>query len=97
MRGAAETEIAFLREQLVQQTTAADRQAATHTAGLAAAVQEARNAAVHFAGNPLRMTLAQLTDNALRTELKRLKDQFNNGADFPERTDDLQGGRPIAA
>ena len=60
-------------------------------------LEEARNAAVHFAGNPLRMTLAQLTDNALRTELKRLKDQVNNGADFPERTDDLQGGRPIAA
>lgn len=59
-------------------------------------LEEARNAAVHFAGNPLRMTLAQLTDNALRTELKGSRINSTT-ADFPERTDDLQGGRPIAA
>ncbi len=60
-------------------------------------LDQARNAAVHLAGFPARMTLAKLADNALRAELKRLKDQYNNGQDFPPRDADLQGGRPIAA
>jgi hypothetical protein len=60
-------------------------------------LEQARNAAVHLAGFPARMTLAKLADSALRAELQRLKDQFNNGQDFPPRDADLQGGRPIAA
>jgi hypothetical protein len=60
-------------------------------------LEEARNAAVHLAGNPLRMTLAKLADAALRAELDRLKREFNDGKDFPQREDDLRGGRPIAA
>ena len=60
-------------------------------------LEEARNAAVHFAGNPLRLTLAKLADAALRAELERLKREFNDGKDFPQREEDLRGGRPIAA
>ena len=60
-------------------------------------LDQARNAAVHLAGFPARLTLAKLADRALRAELQRLKDQFNNGQDFPPREADLQGGRPIAA
>ncbi len=60
-------------------------------------LDQARNAAVHLAGFPARLTLAKLAENALRAELQRLKDQFNNGQDFPPRDADLQGGRPIAA
>lgn len=60
-------------------------------------LEEARNAAVHLAGNPLRMTLAKLADSALRAELDRLKQEHNDGQDFPQRDDDLRGGRPIAA
>ena len=60
-------------------------------------LDQARNAAVHLAGFPARMTLAKLADSALRAELKRLKEQYNNGQDFPPRDADLQGGRPIAA
>ena len=60
-------------------------------------LDQARNAAVHLAGFPARMTLAKLAENGLRAELQRLKDQFNNGQDFPPRDADLQGGRPIAA
>lgn len=60
-------------------------------------LDEARNAAVHLAGNPARLTLTKLADNALRAELKRLKDEYNQGQDFPPRDADLQGGRPIAA
>jgi hypothetical protein len=60
-------------------------------------IDQARNAAVHLAGFPARLTLAKLADSALRAELQRLKDQYNNGQDFPPRDADLQGGRPIAA
>ena len=60
-------------------------------------LNEARNAAVHLAGYPARLTLTKLAENALRTELQRLKDRYNEGQDFPDRTEDLRGGRPIAA
>jgi hypothetical protein len=60
-------------------------------------LNEARNAAVHLAGYPARMTLTKLANSALRNELARLKDRYNAGQDFPERGEDLQGGRPIAA
>jgi hypothetical protein len=57
----------------------------------------ARNAAVHLAGYPARMTLTKLAEEALRRELDRLKERYNGGQDFPDRTEDLRGGRPIAA
>ncbi len=60
-------------------------------------LEQARNAAVHLAGFPARMTLAKLAENALWAELERLKRQYNGGQDFPPRDADLQGGRPIAA
>ena len=60
-------------------------------------LNEARNAAVHLAGYPARLTLTKLAEDALRNELQRLKDRFNGGQDFPDRTEDLRGGRPIAA
>lgn len=60
-------------------------------------LNEARNAAVHLAGYPLRLTLTKLAEDALWAELRRLKDRYHGGADFPERGEDLRGGRPIAA
>lgn len=60
-------------------------------------LNEARNAAVYLAGYPARLTLTKLAENALRAELARLKVLYNGGADFPERGEDLKGGRPIAA
>src|SRR5688572_802732 len=60
-------------------------------------LDEARNAAVHLAGYPARLTLTKLAENALRAELDRLKVLYNNGHDFPRRDADLRGGRPIAA
>jgi hypothetical protein len=60
-------------------------------------LDEARNAAVHLAGYPARLTLSKLAEDALRHELDRLKDRYNGGQDFPDRTEDLRGGRPIAA
>ena len=60
-------------------------------------LNEARNAAVHLAGYPARLTLTKVAEDALRHELERLKDRYNGGQDFPDRTEDLRGGRPIAA
>lgn len=60
-------------------------------------LDEARNAAVHLAGFPARLTLTKLVESAVRQELERLKQQFNGGRDFPPREEDLRGGRPIAA
>lgn len=60
-------------------------------------LDKARDAAVHLAGFPARLTLTGLAENALRAELQRLKDRYNGGMDFPRRNEDLRGGRPIAA
>ncbi len=60
-------------------------------------LNEARNAAFHLAGYPARMTLTKLAEDALWSELRRLKDKYNGGLDFPERGEELRGGRPIAA
>ena len=60
-------------------------------------LDEARNAAVHLAGYPARLTLTKLAEDALRNELQRLKDRYNGGQNFPDRSEDLRGGRPIAA
>jgi hypothetical protein len=60
-------------------------------------LDQARNATVHLAGYPARLTLTKLAENALRAELERLKRLYNDGQDFPQRDADLRGGRPIAA
>ncbi len=60
-------------------------------------LDEARDAAVHLAGYPARLTLTQLAENAFRAELRRLKAMYNDGQDFPPRDGELRGGRPIAA
>ena len=60
-------------------------------------LEEARDATVFLAGYPVRMTLTRLVEDALRSELARLKARHNEGRDFPTRDADLKGGRPIAA
>ncbi len=60
-------------------------------------LEEARDATVHLAGYPARMTLTKLAETALRNELTRLKTLYNHGRDFPKRAENLKGGRPIAA
>lgn len=60
-------------------------------------LEEARDAAVHLAGHPARLTLTKLAEDALRAEIKRLKDHYHQGKDFPPRAENLRGGRPIAA
>jgi hypothetical protein len=60
-------------------------------------LDEARDATVHLAGFPLRLTLTKFAEQAFRAELRRLKDAYNDGCNFPPRDEDLRGGRPIAA
>jgi hypothetical protein len=60
-------------------------------------LDEARDAAVYLAGYPVRLTLTKLVEDAFRAELRRLKQLYNAGRDFPQRNEDLKGGRPIAA
>lgn len=60
-------------------------------------LSEARDAAYHLAGHPAHMTLTKLAEQALTRELERLKQLYHNGQDFPQRKEDLKGGRPIAA
>ncbi len=60
-------------------------------------LDEARNATVFLAGYPLRLTLTRLVEQALRSELARLKAAHHSGEDLPPRTEELKGGRPIAA
>lgn len=60
-------------------------------------LDEARDAVVHLAGNPARMTLTKLAERAFRREIEQLKNDHNAGKDFPRRTEELKGGRPIAA
>ncbi len=60
-------------------------------------LEEARDAVVFLAGYPVRLTLTRLVEEAFRAELRRLKELHNKGQDFPQRSEDLRGGRPIAA
>jgi hypothetical protein len=60
-------------------------------------LDEARDATVFLAGYPARLTLSKLVEHAFRAELRRLKQLYNDGQEFPQRSEDLKGGRPIAA
>jgi len=60
-------------------------------------LDEARDAAVHLGGYPLRLTLTKFVERAFSAELQRLKETYNGGCDFPPREGELKGGRPIAA
>lgn len=58
-------------------------------------MDEARNAVVALSGPPVRLTLADLAENAVRRELERLREEHNRGKAFPRREGELRGGRPI--
>ncbi len=60
-------------------------------------LEQVRDAVVFLAGYPAYLTLTKLAERALRAELQRLKDSYNEGRDFPPRRHQLKGGRPIAA
>ena len=45
--------------------------------------EEARDATVHLAGFPVRLTLTKFAENAFRAELDQLKLRYNAGCEFP--------------
>ncbi len=54
-------------------------------------LEEARDVVYWVPG----LTMANLTEEALRREIKRIKDARNNGENFPSRQGDLKRGRPV--
>lgn len=61
-------------------------------------MNEARNTVVALSGPPHRLTLARLAENALRSEIDRLRAERDGrlrGREFPQRTDEVRTGRPI--
>ena len=60
-------------------------------------LEASRNAAFHLGGYPAHLTLTKLVEQALRTEILRLQQQYHQGLPFPDRGEELKGGRPLAA
>lgn len=54
-------------------------------------LEEARDVVYWVPG----LTMANLTEEALRREIQRIKDVRNNGENFPSREGDLKRGRPV--
>ncbi len=54
-------------------------------------LEEARDVVYWVPG----LTMANLTEEALRREIRRIKDVRNAGEDFPSRESDLKRGRPV--
>lgn len=54
-------------------------------------LEEARDVVYWVPG----LTMANLTEEALRREIQRIKDARNNGENFPSREGDLKRGRPV--
>ncbi len=54
-------------------------------------LEEARDVVYWVPG----LTMANLTEEALRREIQRIKDVRNDGEDFPIRESDLKRGRPV--
>lgn len=74
------------------------RKRVAHTVRIdAELLDECRAAVIALAGAPLRLTLSDLVESALQRELKRLKRQHNDGADFPAYGGKLRAGRPIGS
>lgn len=56
---------------------------------------EIRNAVVALSGPPHRMTMTSLAEMAFQQVVEGLQSAHNKGEPFPQREEDLKGGRPI--
>ena len=59
--------------------------------------EKCRDAVVALSGPPVRLTLAHMAEEALRRELARMAKAHHKGKDFPRRSGELKGGRPIGS
>ena len=57
--------------------------------------EEVRDAVFALSGPPYCLSLALFAENALRTELARLKQAENSGQQFPRRSGRIQPGRRV--
>lgn len=60
-----------------------------------ALADEARNCVYHLSGPPLRLTMAELAERAITAEIQRLQTEYNQNKPFPQRRQNLKGGRPV--
>ena len=60
-------------------------------------VAEARDCVLFLSGPPLHLTLSQLVETALRTEIARLKTEHRGGEDFPREERAVLRGRPLSS
>lgn len=58
---------------------------------------QVKDAVVALSGPPMRLTLAELAETALRRELERLQKEHNDSKPFSKRASPLRGGRPIGS
>lgn len=58
-------------------------------------IEHAKDVVVALAGPPCQLTLAQLVEDALRTEIARLEREHNKGQRVPVRRAEPKTGRPI--
>lgn len=58
-------------------------------------LSEARGAVHSLADLPVRLTLSELVETAMRRELQRLRKRHNRGQPFARRRSKLRPGRPL--
>lgn len=54
-----------------------------------------RDGVVYLSGPPHRLTMTSFAEMAFQKELERLQTEYHGGKPFPQREEDLKGGRPI--
>lgn len=59
--------------------------------------ERTRSAVVALSGPPLLLTLAELAEDALRTEVTRLEREHNKGQPFPVFKGRRKPGRPLGS
>lgn len=59
--------------------------------------ERTRSAVVYLAGAPVMLTLAELAEHALSTEVTRLEKEHNRGKPFPKFTGRRKPGRPVGS
>lgn len=56
-----------------------------------------RNVAYWLSGPPARLSLTRIVEEGVLRELERLEKVHHKGKPFPQREDELRGGRPVGS
>lgn len=60
-------------------------------------LERCRDTVVALSGPPVRLTLVDFVEAAVRAEIARLEAEHNDGESFPQRDGELRIGRPIGS